>query len=110
MTVKYGLTLSKADPSKYLNTVKLQDSLNDDQKEKLSAILLQVPKNAVLEAASLVTDHWLPHTENRRQSMYNLAFLLLLESLYVFSTWQEASGFDKLSIFLYKLEQEVYEF
>ena len=59
MTLKYGLVLSKREPAKYMRLVSTQ-ALTDDQKEQLSAILLQVPKHAIAQAASLVKDNWIP--------------------------------------------------
>ena len=69
-----------------------------------------MPKHAIAQAASLVTDNWIPRSEQRRQSFFNLAFLLLLETLYTFTTKQELSEFNGMSIYLHKLDLELQEF
>ena len=78
---KFGLVLSQNEPSRYLRLVS-RVKLTDENKEKLSAILLQVPKHAIAQAAALVKDTWLEQVNKRRQPLYNLAFLLLLETLF----------------------------
>jgi len=103
--LKFGLKLSKEEPSQYISLISRQ-GLTDSQKEKLSAILLQVPKEAMAQAASLVTSNWIPLGAQRRQSFFNLAFLLLLETLYTFTTVQELSEYNGLSIYLHKLDIE----
>ena len=52
-------------------------------------------------------DNWIPKSQLRRQSFYNLAFLLLLETLFTFDSKQELSEFTDLSIFLHKLDLEL---
>ena len=106
LTLKFGLGLSKEEPNLYIQLISKQ-GLTDNQKEKLSAILLQVPKHAMAQAASLVTDNWIRRSEQRRQSFYNLAFLLQLETLFTFTTTQEMSEFNGMSTFLYKLDYEL---
>lgn len=62
------------------------------------------------QAASLVTDNWIPWSEKRKQSFFNLAFLLLLETLYTFTTVEELSEYNGFSIYLHKLDIEYQEF
>ena len=61
------------------------------------------------QAASLVTDNWIPRSEERRQSFFNLAFLLQLETLFTLTTTQELNEFNGMSTFLYKLDHELQE-
>ena len=105
---KFGLVLSKNEPHLFLRLVQ-RVKLTDENKEKLSAILLQVPKHAIAQAASLVKDTWLNKVGKRRQSFYNLAFLLLLETLFTFTTLQELSEYTGLHIYLHKLDLELQE-
>lgn len=80
--------------------------LTDDHRGQLSAILLQVPQSAIAQAAALVTDSWIPQSSQGRQSLYNLAFMLHLETLFTMVTTIELSEFNTLSVFLHKLDLE----
>ena len=106
LALKFGLVLSKQEPEVYLRLVS-KLNLTDDHKEKLSAILLQVPRHCIAQAANLVTENWIPKSSPKRQSFYNLAFLLLLETLFTFTSKLDVSEFTGFSIYLHKLDLEV---
>lgn len=50
LLIKYGLILSEKEPDHFIRVVKKQ-KLNNADRERLSAILLQVPKHAISQAA-----------------------------------------------------------
>lgn len=55
-------------------------------------------------------DFWIPSAQPRRQSFYNLAFLLLLEALYNLGSEQEVSEFNRLAYYLHKRDTELQDF
>ena len=57
-----------------------------------------------------MTEKWIKRGKTRKQSFYNLAFLLLFETLFTYTTKHELSEYTNFNAFLHKLDLEIQSF